>query len=162
MIRGEVVWFFAYDVAFEAKLEQAAELLAGRSPGFRKPARYRGTPQDMLTYPSLGLELPEGAAADLPGAPGVGRAVKLFPVGAVSVTLRVPFEEPALDDLMPCCLLGEIEGSELRKLARASAEEMVQAVGASLVKPLPNWDRCEAYKAVCITTAEGLDQSARG
>jgi hypothetical protein len=159
-MRGEVVWFFAYDVAFECRMEAAAARLAGRS-GFRKPHHHRGTPQDAAIYSPLELELPAARLAGPPAAEGVRRTARIFSMGAISVVLRLPFEEDTLEELMPACLIGEIEDSEFRQLARASAEEVVRALGDALVRPEPRWERCEAYKAVCVTAAPGLSGGAR-
>ena len=160
MIRGEIVWFFAYDVAFECRMESAAAKLAGRS-GFRKPHHHRGTPQGAAIYTPLELELGAARHAGPPAFEGVRRTVRIYSMGAVSVTLRLPFEEESLDELLPGCLIGEIEDSELRQLARASAEEVVRELGDALVRPQPSWERCEAYKVICITAAPGLEGGAR-
>lgn len=160
MIRGEIVWFFAYDVAFECRMDSAAAKLAGRS-GFRKPHHHRGTPQGAAIYTPLELDLPAARHAGPPAFEGVRRTVRIYSMGAVSVTLRLPFEEESLAELLPGCLIGEIEDSELRALARASAEEVVKELGDALVRPQPSWERCEAYKVVCITGAPGMEGGAR-
>ncbi|HOX06153.1 MAG TPA: hypothetical protein PK280_07110 [Planctomycetota bacterium] len=160
MIRGEIVWFFAYDVGFECRMEAAAARLAGRS-GFRKPQPYRGTPQGAAIYTPLELDLPTARHAGPPAIEGVRRTARIYSMGAVSVALRLPFEEESLDELLPACLIGEIEDSEIRALARASAEEVVRELGDTLVRPQPAWDRCEAYKVICVTEAPGMEDGAR-
>lgn len=160
MIRGEIVWFFAYDVGFECWMEAAAARLAGRS-GFRKPQPYRGTPQGAAIYTPLELDLPTARHAGPPAIEGVRRTARIYSMGAVSVALRLPFEEESLDELLPACLIGEIEDSEIRALARASAEEVVRELGDTLVRPQPAWDRCEAYKVICVTEAPGMEDGAR-
>ncbi len=159
-MRGEIVWFFAYDVGFECRMDAAAARLAGRS-GFRKPRHHRGTPQGAAIYTPLELELPEARLAGPPAAGRVRRTVRVYSMGGLTVMLRFPFEEESAEGLMPGCLIGEIEDSEIRRLARSSGEEVLRALGDALVRPEPAWERCEAYKAVCVTGAPGLEGGAR-
>jgi hypothetical protein len=141
-------------------MKEAAARLAGRSD-FRRSKPYRGTPPDATIYTPLELDLPQTGLSEPAGSGDVRRTARIFSMGGLSLAVRIPFAEASLDVLMPAALVGEMEDSEIRRLARASAAEVVAALGDALVRPAACWDRCEAYKVVCVTAADDLGRSAK-
>jgi len=152
-MRGEVVWYFAYDVAREIRLDRAAAALAGRSELRRSRADPRA-PRGTKLYAPLVVEMAPAAVPGLPGSPQARRTAKLFAVGAVSVELRLAFDVPALGELLPLRNADEEKYGGIERLARASAEEILGQIGQGLVRPDPRWERGEDYVAVCVTGGE--------
>jgi hypothetical protein len=158
-VHGEVVWFFAYDVAREVRLDRVAAALSGRSE-FRRARSDPRAPRGTTLYAPLVVEMEPVPMPGLPGAPLARRTVKIFAVGAVSVELRLPFEAASLGEVLPLRNADEDESSGMERLARASTEEILGQIGESLVRPDPRWERGEDYVAVCITA--GHEPAADG
>lgn len=159
MIRGEIIWFYAFDVAFEADLEKIGPGLLGES-AYRKAGRFRGSPETVMLYKPLVVDLAERAMPGHPEWPGIKRSVKLFAVGAVSVSLRLPFAVARLEDLQRFRRLEDAPGSGLRSLAEDSARETVERARAGLIRPNPDWTNTESYCAICVTEAPDIDGDA--
>jgi len=165
-MRGEIVWFFAYDVAFEADLSKVRTALAG-APAYRRPGRYRKAPENVSLYSPLALELPEcePPAGGLPeGTRPLGPVrptVKIFAVGAVSVGVRMSFEAASLEELAPYRNLTDDPDSPVRRLARQTAADVVARAAPGLDRPTDGLDRGETYTVLCITEADGLENGTR-
>jgi hypothetical protein len=162
-MRGEIVWYYAYDVAFEAAMPKVREALAGLSE-YRKPGRYRKVPESISTFMPLVRELaprplPEGRVPEgLPKLREVSTRLKLFSVGAVSAEVRMPFEVGAIDDLIALRELGEDSDGPVRKLAVELVGDFVESIACGLVRPTGELGRCEMYTVLCITEADGLSE----
>ena len=92
-LRGEAVLLFAFDVAYEIATARVGELLA------RVPTRFalRPEPPGPKALPLYQpLEIEPALAVGCGGRPG-GVLVRVYDVGVVAVTLRVPFELAGLD-----------------------------------------------------------------
>lgn len=156
MLRGEIVWFVGYDVAYEARMTTVAEALAAKGPEYRKASRYRKAPSGTMLFSPLVVELPEQELPEFPGR-RVKPAVKIFSVGALSVSMRLPFEVSSLSELMPLREQLDFEDKGPHLLARKLAEEIAEIAKPGLVRPREQWGRCEDYTVVCITGADGLE-----
>src|SRR5205809_3876349 len=97
---GEVVYMYAYDVAYEMKREPIPELLGQPVAQFSMDASKR-SPRHLFFYKPQMVRLPPSERIGPYGPVRVERAVKLLPVGAVSVTVRVPFSVKTIEDLVP-------------------------------------------------------------
>jgi hypothetical protein len=150
VIRGEIVWMFAYDVAAEIRKDVAAEALSGRS-GYRRAGRYRRTPGNPRMFSPLVVELPERELSSESEGHLVRPCVKAFSVGAVCVSLRMPFEVRSLDEIVPLRLMVDWEHGGPSSAARRIAEDITEQIARSLVRPSFKWDRYEDYTAICIT-----------
>src|SRR5262245_57849912 len=97
-LRGEVVYFHAFDVANEIRLDRAGERLSGRSAPFTARP-HRPAPRAIPVARPLGVE-PPTPTEHVNGSP-VRLFVRIFDVGVVSVTVRVAFAVESLTALVP-------------------------------------------------------------
>ena len=155
-MRGEVLYFYAFDVA--------NEVVAGRI----------GTVLDQRPAP-LGLRLKHAAPKDvafqrpLSVAPDLdarlsGEAVRaevhIFDVGVVSVVLRVGFERPTLGDLRPFRDPVVDDGRPLDRIAFDICATAFRDLDGALVSPAPPVEP-EAYTVYCLSSlGEGTDAAA--
>jgi hypothetical protein len=85
-----------------------------------------------------------------PGGPlRVERIVKLLPVGAISITVRVPFEVQRIEDLVGYHDLQFSNGS-LHDEVRRLAEDVRRELAPHYIRPVPQLVEEEAYTAFCI------------
>src|SRR5262252_936443 len=87
---GEVVYLFAFDVAYEMTREPVRALLGQPAAQFVVDASKR-SPRHLFFYRPQMVRLPPLERIGPHGPVRVQRAVKLLPVGAISITIRVPF-----------------------------------------------------------------------
>src|SRR5512140_4021504 len=88
---GEVVYIYAFDVAYEMSRQPVRELLGQPVAQFVVDASKR-SPRHLFFYRPQMVRLPPLERIGAHGPLRLERVVKLLPVGAVSITIRVPFE----------------------------------------------------------------------
>src|SRR5436309_7179215 len=96
---GEVVYLYAYDVAYEMARLPVRELLGRPVAQFAVDASKR-SPKQLFFYRPQMVRLPPLERIGPNGPMRVERAVKLLPVGAISITVRVPFTVSSINDLV--------------------------------------------------------------
>src|SRR4249920_2483698 len=124
--RGEVVYIYAYDVAYEMTRQPVRELLGQAVAQFVVDASKR-SPRHLFFYRPQMVRLPPLERIGPMGPVRIERAVKLLPVGALSITVRVPFEVGAVSDLVAFHDLQFSNGSlheEVRRLAEEVRREL--------------------------------------
>src|ERR1043165_10204361 len=95
---GEVVYIYAFDMAYEMKRQPVRELLGQPVAQFVVDASKR-SPRHLFFYRPQMVRLPPLERIGPNGPVRVERAIKLLPVGAFSITIRVPFEVERVEDL---------------------------------------------------------------
>src|SRR5262252_8997413 len=116
---GEVVYIYAYDVAYEMTRQPVRELLGQPVAQFSVDASKR-SPRHLFFYRPQMVRLPPLERIGPNGAVRMERVIKLLPVGAISVTIRVPFSVRQVEDLVEYHDLQFSNGSlhqEVRRLA---------------------------------------------
>src|SRR5215469_8809952 len=93
--RGEVVYIYAFDVAYEMNRLPVRELLGQPVAQFVVDASKR-TPRQLFFYRPQMIRLPPLERLTARGPIRLERIVKLLPVGAISITVRVPFTADSL------------------------------------------------------------------
>src|SRR5512140_2331746 len=88
---GEVAYLYAFDVAYEMTRQPVRELLGQPVAQFVVDASKRN-PRQLFFYRPQMVRLPPLERVGAHGPLRLERVVKLLPVGAVSITIRVPFE----------------------------------------------------------------------
>jgi hypothetical protein len=91
-------------------------------------------------------------AQDLAGPHGtvrVERVIKLLPIGAVSITVHVPFAVAHVEDLVEYHDL-ELNGRLLNEMVRELAEQVRQELMPHFVRPVQSLVEEEAYTVFCI------------
>src|SRR5262245_7275199 len=99
-LRGEVVYMSAFDVAYGMTREPVKTLLGQPVAQFVVDASKR-SPRQLFFYRPQMVRLPPVERFGPRGHLRIERIIKLLPVGAISITVRVPFEVEKIEDLVP-------------------------------------------------------------
>lgn len=154
---GEVVYIYSFDVAYEMARQPIRELLGQSVAQFSVDASKR-SPRHLFFYRPQMVRLPALERIGPHGPIRVERAVKLLPVGAISITIRVPFEVEKVEDLVAFHDLQFSNGS-LHDEVRSLAEDVRRELMPFFVRPVLQLAEEEAYTVFCIEspllTAEG-------
>ena len=87
---GEVVYLFAYDIAYEMGRDPIPQLLGAPITPYAVDASRR-SPRHLLFYQPRSARLPAHERTVPTGTIRMEREIKLLPIGALSVRFRVPF-----------------------------------------------------------------------
>jgi hypothetical protein len=145
---GEVVYIYAFDVAYEMTRQPVRELLGQAVAQFVVDASKR-SPRHLFFYRPQMVRLPPLERIGPHGPMRIERIVKLLPVGALSITVRVPFEVQQVEDLVVYHDLQFSNGS-LHQEVRHLAEEVRRELASYYVRPVPHLAEEEAYTVFCI------------
>ncbi|HWD92964.1 MAG TPA: hypothetical protein VG938_11530 [Verrucomicrobiae bacterium] len=146
--KGEVVYIYAFDVAYEMVRQPVRELLGQSVAQFVVDASKR-SPRHLFFYRPQMVRLPPLERIGPGGPLRVERVVKLLPVGAISITIRVPFEVERIEDLVGYHDLQFTNGS-LHEEVRRLAEEVRSELKPYYIRPVPQLAEEEAYTVFCI------------
>lgn len=148
---GEVVYMYAFDVAYELKNYPHAELLGHPVIQFVVDSSKR-TPKQLFFHRPQMLRFPPMEKLTPRGLLKMQWVVKLLPVGALSVTVRVPFEVENLEQLVEYHDIRFNDGRGIHDEARAIAEQVRAAVKPYMVRPHAGLSDEEAYTVFCVET----------
>ena len=159
---GEVVYMYAFDVAYEMTRQPVEFLLGEKTEPFTLGASKR-SPRHIFFYKPQMVKLPEVERVGPHGPIKLERVVKLLPVGAISVTISVPFAVDHLEDLVVFHDL-QLDTGSLANEVRQLAEDVRRELEAYYIRPVPKLMEEEAYTVFCmeapLTTSEGLPMTA--
>ena len=147
-LRGEVVYVYAFDVAYDMRRERVRELLGQEAqefavgPSRRSPKQWFFYRPDMVCLPAVERQGPRGPAQ-------VSRAIKVFNIGALSLQVRVPFVVDSLADLASFHEPA-FDGTSLETEVRALAEEARQQLESFCIRPVSQLAEGEDYTVFCI------------
>ncbi len=145
---GEVVYLFAYDVAYEVR-GQVPRLL-GRPAQQFETAATRRMPREPFFYCPQMFDLSEFQGLGPPGPAAARGTVKIFPVGAISIAVRVPFEVARLEDLVAYHDLPAASGGTLQAQVRSLAERILEELRPYCIRPVKGLKEDEAYTVFCL------------
>lgn len=148
--RGQVVYIYAFDLAYEMKREQIGQLLGQPVEQFAVDASKPG-PQQLFFYRPRMVRLPPVERTGPQGPVRMDRMIKLLSVGAISITVRVPFEVDEIKDLVAyhdVAFGGGTLLADVTELAEAAREEL----SPYLIRPLPGLANVEAYTVFCVNS----------
>jgi hypothetical protein len=155
---GDVVYIYAFDLAYDMERMPADQLLGYPLAQFSVDASKR-SPKQLFFYRPLMVRLPAQERIGPRGPIRVERTIKLLPVGAISITVRVPFEVGSINDLVVFHDL-EFTNGVLNEEVRHLAEEVRRELAALCVRPLSQLAEEEAYTVFCLKspllTREGI------
>jgi hypothetical protein len=152
--RGQAVYMFAFDIAYEMGREPVTELLGQKVEQFKVDASKR-TPKHPFFFRPQMIRLPL-CKRDGPNGPiEMEQVVKLLPIGAISITVRVPFEVEHLESLVDLHDLAVGERS-LHAEVRELAERIYVDLRPHLVRPMEYLAEEEAYTVFCLETGSVL------
>ena len=159
---GEVVFMYAFDVAYEMKREPVEYVLGQKAEPYTLGASKR-SPRHVFFYKPQMVKLPDVERVGPYGPIKLERVVKLLPVGAISVTVSVPFAVDRLEDLVVFHDL-QLDTGALADEVRQLAEDVRRELEPYYIRPVPKLMEEEAYTVFCmeapLTTSEGLPMTA--
>ena len=154
--RGEVVYIYAYDIAYDIKNEPVEKILTQPTRDYLVGPSKR-IPRQMFFYrPRIADFAPEKRMLRSGESLEIRKSVKIFGVGAMTVQVRVPFEVERLEDLV---------GYHDLKFAQGGLEEEVAEFAESVrkdlvpycVRPVPSLMQAEAYTVFCVAGLPGVE-----
>jgi hypothetical protein len=145
---GEVVYIYAFDVAYDMTRQPVRELLGQPVAQFVVDASKR-SPRHLFFYRPQMVRLPPLERIGPYGPIRVERVIKILPVGAISITIRVPFMVEHVEDLIVYHDLQFSNGS-LHQEVRRLAEEVRSELARHFVRPVPQLAEEEAYTVFCM------------
>ncbi len=142
-LRGEVVYLYAFDIAYEMRREPVTRLLGQPVAPFTVDPNKR-IPKQLSFYRPQMARLPTVVRDGPHGPVQVQRTIKLLPVGAISVTVRVPFSVTSFEDLVGYHDLRFADRS-LSDEVRALVDEARRELAPLLISPHAELADEEAY-----------------
>jgi hypothetical protein len=156
---GEVVYIYAFDVAYEMTRQPVRELLGQPVAQFVVDSSRRN-PRHLFFYRPQMVRLPPLERIGPHGPVRIERAIKLLPVGALSITIRVPFTVRQVEDLVEYHDLQFSNGS-LNEEVRRLAEEVRRELAPYYIRPVINLAEEEAYTVFCLDSPLLTDDGSR-
>src|SRR3954468_3997645 len=145
---GEVVYVYAYDVAYEMSKAPVRELFGQAVKPFQIDKSKR-SPRQLFFHRPQTIALPAIKRVGPRGPVSVNRVVKILPVGAISITVRVPFEVDDIEDLVVYHDL-QLDTASLNEEVRQLAEEVRRELEPYYIRPVPFLVDEEAYTVFCF------------
>lgn len=159
---GKVVYMYAFDAAYEMTRQPVRELLGQPVAQFSVDVSKR-SPRHLFFYRPQMVRLPPMERFGPHGRTRVERAIKLLPIGAISITISVPFVVDSIEDLVIYHDL-EFNNGVLSQEVRALAEQVRRELAPYFVRPVPALLDDEAYTVFCLDapllTEDGAPLSA--
>jgi hypothetical protein len=155
-MRGEVVYFYAFDVANEILVERVAAVLGKKPMPFPLPVG-PGVPKGIPFHQPLSVE--PALQVSVAGRPARVRA-HIYSVGVVSIALSVPFTCDRPADLLPFHRPMLDAGEPADVFARALSADVCADLAGALVRPSPPPEP-EAYTAFCLSDLNGEREASR-
>lgn len=148
-LSGEVVYMYAFDVAYEMSRTPVRELLGHPVSDFAVDASKR-SPRQLFFYRPQMVRLPALEKFGPRGPIRMERTIKLLPVGAISIQIRIPFSVNKIEDLVCYHDLRYSDGSWLYDEVRDLAEQVRRDLQAHYVRPVERLGDEEAYTVFCF------------
>lgn len=146
---GEVVYIYAFDVAYELIRAPIKSLLGQPIIQFAVDASKR-SPRQVFFHRAQMVRLPPLERFAPMGTLRIERTVKVLPVGAISITVRVPFQVSQISDLVAFHDLKFNNGVYLYDDVRELAEEVRRELAPYCVRPNAQLGDEEAYTVFCL------------
>jgi hypothetical protein len=156
-MKGEVVYYFAFDVANELLADTVQRLLGDRCARY-KPRSGRAAPSRVLLSQPLAIT-PRGLPPELKGVPAQVE-IRVYEFGAISVVLRVPMQAVALDELLAFHNAVLDDGRTLEHMAVAVCAEVCKEIQEALVRPSEPREP-ETYTVFCLHDLNGAADTER-
>ena len=145
---GRVVYMYAFDVAYEMSRNPVRELLGQPVAQFSVDASKR-SPRHLFFFRPQMVRLPPMERFGPHGRIQVERAVKILPVGAISITVSVPFVVDSIEDLVVYHDL-EFNNGALSQEVRQLAEQVRHELADHWIQPVQDLADEEAYTVFCL------------
>src|SRR5688572_11875230 len=159
-LTGEVVYLYAFDVAYEMSRLPVRELLGQPVAQFVVDATKR-SPRQLFFYRPQMVKLPPLEKQGPLGPVRIERTVKLLPLGAISITVRVPFSVERIEDLVAFHDLKFKDGTWLYDDVRELAEQVRKELEPFYVRPVERLGDEEAYTVFCVNSPLSAGDGSR-
>jgi hypothetical protein len=154
--RGEVVYVYAYDIAYDIKNEPVEKVLGQPTKDYLVGPSKR-IPKQMFFYrPRVAEFAPEMRALRTGQTLEIKKSVKIFGVGAMTIQIRVPFVVDRLEDLVGYHDLKFAERGLDDEVAEF-AESVRKDLAPYCVRPVPALMQAEAYTVFCLACLPGVE-----
>ncbi len=147
---GEVVYLYAYDVAYEMARQPILRLLDQPVEPFQVDDDKRIPRHQLFCRPQM-VRLPSVERIGPHGRVRMEREVKVLPVGAISITIRVPFQVESIEELVAYHDL-QLDSGSLNDEVRQLAEQVRGALEPYSLRPVSHLQDEEAYTVFCLRT----------
>jgi hypothetical protein len=137
-------------VAYELVRKPIGEILGQPVAQFSVDASKR-SPRQLFFYRAQMVRLPPLERFGPHGPMRLERSVKIFPVGAISITVRVPFQVDRIQDLVSYHDL-RFNNGDLYDEVHHLADEVRKELTPYSVRPVPSLGDEEAYTVFCLTS----------
>ena len=152
---GEVIYLFAFDIAHEMSREPIPSLFGQPMKPFVLDAT-RHSPKTAVFYRPQMAVLPTQSRIGPRGRVQVQRSIKVLPIGAVSIRVRVPFEVDRMEDLIDFHDI-ELDGVSLSLEVLALAESARTELKPYILKNCLRVSDEEAYTVFCLHGSVGSE-----
>lgn len=139
---------YAFDIAYEMGREVIPEVLGHKVEQF-KVDKSKRNPRHPFFYRPQMVKLQPVTRVGPQGPVSVEQIIKLLPIGAVSITVRIPFEVEHLTDLVKYHEV-QLDGRSLHAEIRELAERIYIDLRPHLVRPMEYLVEDEAYTVFCL------------
>jgi hypothetical protein len=156
---GEVVYIYAFDMAYEMSRRPITELLGQPVAQFVVDASKR-SPRHLFFFRPQMVRLPPLERIGPLGPVRMERVVKLLPVGAVSITIRIPFEVDHIEDLV-CFHDLQFSNGSLHEEVRRLAEDVRRELHPYFIRPVQQLAEEEAYTVFCVESPLRTEDGAK-
>jgi hypothetical protein len=148
-LKGEVVYFYAFDIAYELRRPGLTHLLGQPLVAQHVGVSKRSPRQQLFYQPRMARLEPLDLSLEGGKVVKVERSVKVLPIGAISLTLKVSFEVDRLEQLSQFHRY-QFAGGALQRHARELSETLRQELGTVAVRPVETLQEEEAYTVFCV------------
>jgi hypothetical protein len=157
---GEVVYIYAFDVAYEM-LRLPLKMLLGQPVAQFAVDVSKRSPRQGFFHRAQMARLPPLERFGPFGPVRIERSVKVLPVGAISITVRMPFSVEKLEDLVNYHDLRFSNGVYLYDDVRHLAEEVKKELQPYCIRPHAHVSDEEAYTVFCFhAPLQGIEGEA--
>jgi hypothetical protein len=146
--RGQAVYVYAFDIAYDMGREPIRTLMGQEVAQFSIDTNKRN-PRHLSFYRPQMVRLPATERLGPHGPVRVERNVKVLPVGAISISVSVPFAVNSIEELVVYHDLQFSNGS-LYEEVRRLADEIQMELRPHLIRPVGRIGEEEAYTVFCI------------
>jgi hypothetical protein len=154
--KGEVVYIYAYDIAYDIKNEPVTHILGQPTRDYLVSPSKR-IPKQMFFYrPRVAEFAGEKRTLSNGQIVEVRKSVKIFGVGAMTIQVRVPFEVDRLEELVGFHDLQFAQGGLEEEVTRF-AENIQKDIEPYCVRPVQSLLLAEAYTVFCLTRLPGVE-----
>ena len=154
---GKVVYIYAYDIAYDMKRQAITNLLGHPVVNFNIDLSKRSPRQAFFYRPQM-IQLSPVEYQSRFGQLRLEKTVKLFPVGAISIAVHVPFTAKSLEELVDYHDLS-FDDSTLNADIRVLGEEIRRQLVPFCIRPVDRLEQADAYTVFCIESPQNCDQN---